>query len=204
MTARESHSSMDDLIARSMVAAPTDPTSNQVEFQAAGSGYGEPRPGPATTPGRVAALLRGQASRIVANWVLRAANLPAFRATPNLTLDRLQDAIPSLLDASLTAIASSDPTMDPEPLARALDLAAEHGRSRAGEGFGIGVLLAEYQHLRMEIWNSLWRIVDADPTMASVPRELQSRLTSIFDSLAAAAAEAWVEERLSTGGASQG
>jgi hypothetical protein len=149
-------------------------------------------------------MLRGQASRIVANWVLRAANLPAFRAMPNLTLDRLQDAIPTLLDASLTAIAYSDPTIDPEPIGQALELAAAHGQTRAEEGFGIGVVLAEYQHLRMEVWSALWRIVDTDPAMASVPRELQTRLSSTFDSLAAAAAEAWVEQRLGASGAARG
>lgn len=163
--------------------------------------YATPSASPTSVVARVASLLRGQASRIVANWVLRAANLPAFRATPNLALDQLEDAIPSLLEAALTAIASSDPTMDPEPLARAIELAEDHGRTRADEGFGIGVLLAEYQQLRTEVWTALWRIVDADPTLADVPRDLQSRLTSTFDSLAAAAAEAWVDRPPTPGGA---
>ena len=88
--------------------------------------------------------------------------------------------------------------MDPEPLARALELAEDHGRKRAEEGFGIGVLLSEYQHLRMEVWAALWRVVAPDPEKASVPRELQIRINSTFDSLAAASAEAWVGYRLST------
>jgi hypothetical protein len=128
--------------------------------------------------------------------VLRAANLPAFRAVPNLALDQLQDAIPALLDAALTAVASSDPTMDPEPLARALELAEDHGRTRAKEGFSIGVLLTEYQHLRMEVWTALWRVVAPDPATLTIPRELQIRINSTFDSLAAAAAEGWVDVRL--------
>jgi hypothetical protein len=203
MTARDGHPPQDEPMSRPVMTAMTEPNIDPTAFDADAT-TGDSRWGTAATPARVAGLLSGQASRIVANWVLRAANLPAFRAMPNLALDRLQDAIPALLEAALSAIAYSDPTMDPEPLGRALDLAADHGQTRADEGFGIGVLLAEYQHLRMEVWNALWRIVDADPTMADVPRELQARLSSTFDSLAAAAAEAWVERRLAAGSASHG
>ncbi|HEY7031150.1 MAG TPA: hypothetical protein VH482_07490 [Thermomicrobiales bacterium] len=203
MTAREGQAPRDEPMPRPVMTATTEPKTDLPEFDAEAA-TGESRWGAAATPARVAVLLRGQASRIVANWVLRAANLPAFRATPNLALAGLQDAIPALLEASLTALAYSDPTMDPEPIGRALELAAEHGQTRADEGFGIGVLLAEYQHLRMEVWNALWRIVDADPALADVPRELQARLSSTFDSLAAAAAEAWVERRLDAGTASHG
>jgi hypothetical protein len=203
MTARDSQSSPDDVTVRQGTTATTEPNTDPTLLDTA-SGYGEPRMGAAAIQARATGLLRGQASRIVANWVLRAANLPAFRAMPNLALDNLQDTIPALLDAALSAIAYSDPTMDPEPLGEAFELAEAHGRKRADEGFGIGVLLAEYQHLRMEVWTALWRIVDADPSMAAVPRELQSRLSSTFDSLAAAAAEAWVERRLTTGNAAHG
>jgi hypothetical protein len=198
MTARDGHEPQDEPMSRPVMTATTESDLDPADF-ATETMTGDARWGATVTPARVAGLLSGQASRIVANWVLRAANLPAFRAMPNLALDRLQDAIPALLDAALTAVAYSDPTMDPEPLGRALDLAADHGRTRADEGFGIGVLLAEYQHLRTEVWNTLWRIVDSDPALADVPRELQARLSSIFDSLAAAAAEAWVERRLGAG-----
>lgn len=191
MTTREdrSRSSQEDLLDRAMIVAATHVMTDSLGT----SDDGSVAP---TTPTRAAALLRGQASRIVANWVLRAANLPAFRAVPNLALDQLQDAIPALLDAALTAIASSDPTMDPEPLARAMELAEDHGRTRAKEGFSIGVLLTEYQHLRMEVWTALWRVAP-DPATATVPRDLQIRINSTFDSLAAAAAEGWVDLRLS-------
>jgi hypothetical protein len=193
MSARASRSSEDEPTPGSVAAAATAPDADRFAI------YDEPMASPASPNARVTTLLRAQASRIVANWVLRAANLPAFRAVPNLTLDRMEQAIPALLDASLTAVGSSDPTMDPEPLARALELAADHGRARAGEGFGIGVLLSELHQLRLEVWTALWRIVDADPTLAGAPRELQSRLSSTFDSLATAAAEAWVEARLPQG-----
>ena len=180
-------------------AAATDESLDLVAVAAAGTGYDASVAEPPSPLARVAALLSRQANRIVANWVLRAANLPAFRATPNLGLSQLQDEIPALLEVALTAVGTSDPTIDPEPLARAHELAAAHGRAREAEGFTIGVVLAEYQQLRMEVWAALWRIVDADPTLAGVPRELQSRLSSTFDSLAVAAAEAWVEARLARG-----
>lgn len=189
MTAREDRvrSSQEDLLDRAMIVAATHVMTDSLTSFDDGSGP--------TTPMRAAALLRGQTSRIIANWVLRAANLPAFRAVPNLALDQLQDAIPALLDAALTAIGSSDPTMDPEPLARAVELAEDHGRKRAEEGFGIGVLLSEYQHLRMEVWTAMWRVVAPNLEPEMVPRELQIRVNSTFDSLAAAAAEAWVDSR---------
>jgi hypothetical protein len=146
---------------------------------------------------RVAALLREQTGRIIANWVVRIANMPAFRAMPTLALDQLQDAIPELLDAVLFAIASSDPTMDAEPLDRALHLADEHGRRRARQNLAIGVVLAEYQQLRAEVWLALWREVDANPELADAPRMIQSRLNFAFGGLDVAAAEGWAEERFS-------
>ena len=155
---------------------------------------------PVETPSavaRAAGLLQEQVSRITANWVLRVGNIPAFRAIPDLSLSQVQDSIPQLLDAALSAMATSDPTIDPESLQHAIDLAAEHGRKRANAGFMIGVVLAEFQLLRQEVWSALWRIVDADPLLAEAPRELQSRLSHTFDSLMIAAAESWAEARLS-------
>lgn len=146
---------------------------------------------------RAAAMLRDQASRIAANWVLRVANLPAFRALPDLTLSQLQDTIPEILDAALVAIATSDPSVDPEPLQRALDLAAEHGRKRADEGFAIGDVLAEFQQLRTEVWAALWRVLEGDELLSDSLRELQGRLSHTFDSLMIVAAESWVATRLS-------
>jgi hypothetical protein len=145
---------------------------------------------------RAAAVLRDQASRIAANWVLRVANLPAFRALPDLTLSQLQDTIPEILDAALVAIATSDPSVDPEPLQRALDLAAKHGSKRADEGFSIGDVLAEFQQLRTEVWAALWRILEGDELPSDTLRALQGRLSHTFDSLMIAAAESWVAARL--------
>ncbi len=141
---------------------------------------------------RAATLLRDQAARIMANWALRVANLPAFRARPDLSLSQLQDTIPEILDAALVAMATSDPTVDPESLQRALDLAAMHGRKRAEESFAIGDLLEEYQQLRAEVWAALWRVIEGDAQLFDALRALQERLSHTFDSLMIAAAESWV------------
>lgn len=192
--------STDDSTINQSASAPTaDETLDPLMAASVGIGYDAVVADAPSPLARVAALLSRQTHRIVANWVLRVANLPEFRATPNLGLNQLQDGIPALLEAALTAVGTSDPTIDPAPLEWAQELAAAHGRAREAEGFTIGVVLAEYQQLRMEVWAALWRIVDADPTPADVPRELQSRLSSTFDSLAIAAAEAWVDARLARG-----
>ncbi|GIW04390.1 MAG: hypothetical protein KatS3mg059_1010 [Thermomicrobiales bacterium] len=145
---------------------------------------------------RAAALLRDQAARIMANWSLRVANLPAFRAMPDLSLRQLQATIPAILDAALATIATSDPSVDPGALQRALDLAAEHGKNRANEGFAVGDVLAEFQELRVEVWSALWRVIEDDVHLLNALRALQERLSHTFDSLMIAAAESWVATRL--------
>jgi hypothetical protein len=158
---------------------------------------------PGAEPAAVVARLREQSSRILANWVVRTANLPAFRATPRIELNRLQDRIPTLLNAIFVALASSGASVDPLLLGEATQLANEHGRVRAEAHFGAGVVLAEYQQLRDELWRALWRIVDADPGMPAAPRLLQARLDMIFDSLGIHAIEGWADVRLSRGPSSQ-
>lgn len=135
--------------------------------------------------------MRADGSRIITNWALRVANLPAFRAIPDLSLTRLQEGMPSLLTTLLAALAIADPDVDPEPLAAAATEATEHGRIRAVEGFPIGVLLAEFHHLRAEVEAAVLRIVEDDPAVTSALAEMQSRLTSTFGTLAVATAEGW-------------
>lgn len=141
---------------------------------------------------RVTRRLNAEAPRIIANWALRVANLPAFRAVPDLGLAQLQDAVPDLLAASLTAIATPDPDLDLEPDARAEEAARHHARTRAGAGFGIDVVLAELQQLRAEITAAAWRIADDDPTLTTLPREIQDRVYRTTDGVMLAAAAAWV------------
>jgi hypothetical protein len=141
---------------------------------------------------RVVAEVRRQKNRIVANWALRVANMPAFRAMPSLRLDDVQRHIPLLLDGALTALATSDPTMDPEPLARASELASAHGRARLDDEFGIGDLLAEFQALRREVWSAIWRVVERNGESMGLLRELDRRLSETFDAITISAAEAWV------------
>lgn len=140
---------------------------------------------------RVVAEARRQKSRIIANWALRVANMPAFRAMPNLPLDDVQRHIPLVLDGALTAIATSDPTMDPEPLARAAELAGAHGRARLQDEFGVGDVLAEFHALRREVWSALWRVAELDGQSFDLLRELDLRLSATFDSITISAADAW-------------
>jgi hypothetical protein len=135
-----------------------------------------------------------QRARIIANWALRVATLPAFRALPNLALDEVQRHIPELLDGALAAIAISDPQLDPEPLQRAEQLAAAHGRARLRDGFRVGDLLTEFHALRRETVAAIERVADElmiepDPFV----RVLQQRLRETLDALTVAAANAWAE-----------
>ncbi len=141
----------------------------------------------------IAFLLRTQAARIVANWALRVATLPAFRAMPELALDDVQRHIPDVLDMALTAIATSDPTMDPGPLERATDLARSHGRARLLDDFTIGDVMAEFSALRREIWSAIWRVVTDTPNSIQFLQELSVRVGETFDAISTAAAEAWVD-----------
>ena len=160
----------------------------------------DPAPGPIVDPSlspvaRVTRRLGAEAPRIIANWALRVANLPAFRAVPDLGLDRLQDAVPELLADSLTAIATPDPDLDLEPFARAAEAARQHAQTRARDGFGIDVVLAELQQLRAEIAAAAWRIADDEPSLESLPREVLERVYRVTDSVILAAAQAWVGAR---------
>lgn len=146
--------------------------------------------------GRVITLLRGDSDHIVANWVLRVANMPAFRAWPELGLDQLKDTIPDLIDAMLTIVSADDPERDPEALARVVEIAAEHGRERARNGFPIGAVLAEYQALREEMHIVLRRIADEDLAWQGGARELERRVNHVIDAGLIDAAEAWVDEAL--------
>jgi hypothetical protein len=140
---------------------------------------------------RVVAKVRRQKNRIIANWALRVANMPAFRAMPDLRLEDVQRRIPEVLDGALTAIATSDPTMDPEPLARASEYASAHGRARLEDEFGVGDVLAEFHALRREVWSALWRVVEGDAESMGLLRELDRRLSETFDAITISAAEAW-------------
>jgi hypothetical protein len=142
---------------------------------------------------RVVAEVGRQRSRIIANWALRVANMPAFRAMPNLALEDVQRHIPQLLDGALTAIGTSDQSMDPEPLARATDLASAHGRARLQDEFGVGDLLGEFHALRREVSSALWRVVEGEGESIGLLRELDRRLSETFDAITTAAAEAWVD-----------
>lgn len=141
---------------------------------------------------RVSQGMRDQSGRILANWSMRVTTIPEFRATPDINLAQLQEGMPELLEAALAAIAASDPAIDSAVQTRADELATAHGRRRASEGFSIGVLIAELQELRAELWAAILRIVEIDPALSDVLITIQERLGRTFDPLIVEAAEAWV------------
>ncbi|HEV2107295.1 MAG TPA: RsbRD N-terminal domain-containing protein [Thermomicrobiales bacterium] len=151
---------------------------------------------PARRVASIIELLRGDADRIVANWVLRVANMPAFRAWPDLGLDQLKDAVPDLIDATMTAMSTTEPERDLEPRARAVEIAAELGRGRGRDGFPIGAVLAEFQTLREELRSALSRVVGDDPARYDVARNLEEQLIQTVDAAVIEAAEAWVDEAM--------
>ncbi len=144
----------------------------------------------------IAFKLRDQRSRIIANWALRVATLPAFRAMPGLALHDVQRHIPEVLESALIAISTSDPTMDPGSLERAVELAGAHGRARLLDDFTVGDVLSEFNALSREVWSAFWRVIDLDHELIEIVREFGSRLSETFDAIGIAAAEAWSEAKL--------
>ena len=142
---------------------------------------------------RVTLELQEQSSRILANWALRVSTFPVFRATPDINLAQLQEGVPDLLDAVLAAVATADQALDPDTQSRIAELATEHGRKRATDGFSIGVLISELNELRAELWAAILRIIEDDLSLTGTPLLLQERLRGTFDPLIVDAAEAWVE-----------
>jgi hypothetical protein len=145
---------------------------------------------------QIAFRLRDQKQRIIANWALRVATLPAFRAMPELPLEVVERHIPELLESALIAIATSDPTMDPAPLERAVELSRAHGRDRLLDDFTVGDVLSEFNALCREVWSALWRVIDRDNESTELLREFALRVGETFDAIRVAAAEAWAEAKM--------
>lgn len=147
---------------------------------------------PTTTIAHIAFRLRIQRPRIIANWALRVATLPAFRAMPDLALDEVERNIPDVLESVLITISTSDPTMDPGPLQRATALADAHGRNRYLDDFSAGDVLSEFNALYHEVWSAFWRVIDEDHASLELSREFSRRLGATFDVISVAAVDAWV------------
>jgi hypothetical protein len=146
---------------------------------------------------RVTMALQDQASRVLSNWSLRVSTFPALRATPDLNLAQLQDGMPDLLQAILSAVATPDPVLEVDTQSRLATLAAEHGRRLARQAFSIGVMIAELNALRAELWAAILRITADDPVLAATPLVLEERLSGTFGPVMVDAAEAWFEAQRS-------
>ena len=142
---------------------------------------------------RLAGSLRDESVRILANWSMRVATLPVFRALPEIALDELQQDIPQLLDAIMQAVSVSPYELDLAPRDETEAAADAHGRNRAGV-IPVDALLAEFQALQREVRNALWRISpNVDVTLV---HELDDRLNEVFEAAERRAVAAWVDVRL--------
>lgn len=140
---------------------------------------------------KLVSLLLEQRARILANWAVRVATLPAFRAMPGLALGDIQRNMPDVLDGVIGAIASSSGSIDPAVLEQAMELAGAHGRARLLDEFSLADLLTEFHALRQEVWATLWRALDTDPELLEMLPAVADRIAETFDQLTIAAAEAW-------------
>jgi len=141
--------------------------------------------------GRLTTTLQAEIPRLVTNWSLRVANLPAFRATPDLDLTTLRDVMPDVLSAVLTAVEAPEPDLDPEPIARAAESAAAHGAARAAAGFSLRAILEEYHQLWAVIWDAIWKMEYDPEDFVAALRDVQPRLSATFQTVTIAAAEGW-------------
>jgi hypothetical protein len=141
---------------------------------------------------RLAHALRDEGVRILANWSMRVATMPVFRALPELALDELQQDMPQLFDAILRSVSVSQYELDPAPLDEASVAAEAHGRKRAS-AIPVEALMTEFQALQREVRNALWRL---SPEVAvTLIHELDDRLNDVFEAAERSAIVAWVERR---------
>ena len=149
---------------------------------------------PATvTAIRLAGLIREDSVRILANWSMRIATLPVFRALPELALGELQEDMPELLDALLQAVSVSPYELDPAPMERVAQEADAHGVKRASS-FPIDVVLSEIQSLQREVRNAIWR--NAQEVPVQVVHEFDERLNEVFEIAERSVVAAWVRQYL--------
>jgi len=142
---------------------------------------------------RLAHSVREESARILANWSMRVATMPVFRAVPEIALDELQQDIPQLLGSILEAVSVSPYELDSAPLDEAAMAAEAHGRIRAS-AIPVDALMAEFQALQREVRNALWRI---SPNVAvGLVHELDERLNEVFETAERSAVMAWVSVRL--------
>jgi hypothetical protein len=126
---------------------------------------------------------------MLSDWVLRVANLPVYRAVPNMDLSGLRGEVRPLLDAIIESLAS-DPFMDDEPGEAVRRAAEAHGRLRSDLGVPVGMLLTEIHELRRVATQSLLALGHAG---TPVPGRIAERLERSFDLAVVSAAEGWAE-----------
>ena len=172
---------------------------NDVEREPAGDGLG---PADVFVPAvdlpstitaiRLAGAIREDSARVLANWAMRVAVLPVFRADPTLSLVDLQEDMPELLESILDAVSVSPYELDPGPRDQAAARAEAHGARRA-QYYPIDAVIAEIQSLQREVRNAIWRL--GQEASADVLHELDERLNEVFEIAERSVATAWVRYR---------
>lgn len=139
-----------------------------------------------------AAHFAWRADTTLANWGLMAANLPAFRAVPDLPLPRLLGEMPAFHTAlvALLALPADDPSLTGAE--RILfDASARHARCRFQDRFPISSLLDDLAMLRDLLLTTAadWA---TNHGLLSPPETLIRRLMATLDSTLSHVCEAWV------------
>ena len=138
---------------------------------------------------RLAGLVRDDSSRILANWSMRVATVPSFRAIPELALTELQEDMPELLASIMIAVNRYPYEFSTEPMEDVAQKAAAHGEIRA-ENFPVDVVLSEIQVLQREVRNAVWR--NASDFPPTVLHEFDDRLNEVFELAERSIVAAWV------------
>ena len=132
----------------------------------------------------------------LANWGLMAANLPAFRAVPDLPLPRLLGEMPAFHTAlvALLALPADDPSLTGAERALS-DAATRHASCRFQDRFPISSLLDDLAMLRDLLLTAAadWATRNGLP---SPPETLTRRLMVILDSALSRVCEAWVGQAM--------
>lgn len=145
---------------------------------------------------RAANLLRDHDRRILRAWASHVGALPTFRERPQLALEDVLGAMPTLLDALRSFV--ENPNGSDFPLDRALSNsdAHGHGAARASIGFTAQDIVLEYRLLRQVLWRELTlppseEAEDRSHLSADDVTTLQSLVNGYLDTLLAATLTGW-------------
>lgn len=114
-------------------------------------------------------IIERERREIVARWIQRMLQIPAFKAQPGMTLDELRDEVPLLITALVENLRHGARAAAFRPGATAYEGAIGHARTRIQQGVSLDAVVQEYQLLRRELWLTLRRALTQEhPTATEV------------------------------------